>query len=124
MQVVWKYFYSTGSAGDHGTMYQLRNLIGRSNVSADPVHKFNESDDFFKLLIKCHILVAAMEEFKMKALDDTPCLSGVSKLEDLWMEPADRRKSVLRSICGKIVDNFVCFEFNKPPTSSKDMVSV
>ncbi len=104
-------------------MYQLRNLIGRSNVSADPVHKFNECDDFFHLLVTCHILAAAMKFLQMTNLDGTPCLSSVTKPEDLWMEGAGRRKAVLQSICDDIVDKFVDFKFNEPPTLSTDMVS-
>ena len=124
VQVAWKYFYSTTSAADHGTMYQLRNLIGRSNVSADPVHKFNESDDFFRLIVTCYILVAAMELLQMKILEDVPSLSGVEKPQELWMETAEKRKSILSSLCGDIVDQYASFEFNKPPILSKDMVSL
>lgn len=124
MQVAWKYFYSTGSAGEHGTMYQLRNLIGRSNVTANPVHRFNECDDFFKLLVTCHILVAAMQLLQMKSLEDTPCLSTVTEPAVFWMEDAVKRKSVLQSISEDIVEKFVSFDFNKPPALSKDMVSV
>lgn len=105
-------------------MYQLRNLIGRSNVSADPVHKFNESDDFFKLVVTCYILIAAMKSLKMKALEDVPCMSGVEEPRELWMETVEKRKSTLHSICGDIVDQFASFEFNKPPMLSKDMVSL
>ena len=38
------------------------------------------------------------------------------------MEIAEERQSVLKSICESIVDKFVCFEFNKSPPSSSDMV--
>ena len=55
-------------------MFQLWNLIGRYNISNDPIHKFNESDDFFKLLISRYILAAAIELFKMKALDSIPSI--------------------------------------------------
>ncbi len=71
MQVAWKYYYSTTLGGEHGTMCQLRNLIGRSNISANCVHKFNESDDFFKLAVTC---ATALQKLKMKALDDNPSI--------------------------------------------------
>lgn len=82
--MAWKY-YSTLSAAEHGTMYQLRNLIGRSNVNADPIHKLNECEDFFKLVVTCHILVAAMEILRMKDLNDIPTIPTVAKPQDLWM---------------------------------------
>ena len=49
-------------------MYQLKNLVGRTNVSTDPIRKFNESDDFFKLITTSHILVAALEILKKNDL--------------------------------------------------------
>ncbi len=124
MQVVWKYYYSTKSAGEHGTMYQLRNLIGRSNVNADPVHKFNECDDFFKLVVTCHILVAALQFLKMKALDDIPSLTAIEQPQDFWMETTEKRKAVLQSICRDFVDEYAAFQFNKPSTLSTDKVGL
>ncbi len=91
-------------------MYQLRNLIGRSNVNADPVHKFNECDDFFKLVATCHILAAALQKLQMKALDDIPSISSVNQPQDLWMETAEKRKDVVQSICRDIVDEYASFE--------------
>ena len=58
---MWKYFYSTVSAGEIGTLFQLRNVTGRTNVNADPVHRFNECDDFFRLVVTCHVLVQCLQ---------------------------------------------------------------
>jgi hypothetical protein len=123
IQVVWKYFFTSASSVEHGTMYQLRNLIGRSNVSANPIHKYNECDEFFKLVTSCHILAAALEAFQMKSLSDVPHIPGVANPANLWMETAERRKAILTSICGHIIDNFVTFNFNVKPKSTDDMVS-
>ena len=120
--MAWKYYYSTSSAGEHGTMYQLRNLIARSNVNADPIHKFNECEDFFKLSVTCHILVAAMEILHMEDLTDIPTIPTVGKQQDLWMQMAEKRKSIIQAICRDIVDTHVEFQFNKPPTASNDKV--
>lgn len=103
-------------------MYQLRNLIGRSNVNADPIHKFNECEDFFKLVVTCNILVAAMEILKMENLTDIPTIPTVAKPQDLWMETAENRQSIIQSICRDIVDKYVDFQFNKSPKSSNDKV--
>lgn len=62
-------------------MYQLRNLIRRSNVSADPIHKFNESDDFFRLLVKCHI--GSSNEGDE---DEGYGLCPLSAKKELWMK--------------------------------------
>ena len=121
-QVAWKYYYSSTSAGVHGTMYQLRNLIGRSNVSPKPVKAFNQCSDFFKLVVVCHVLAAALKHLNMVSLTDTPNLKGVQDIHDLWLETAEKRKEVLRSVCGEIVDRYVCFHFQKVPTPSNDKV--
>ena len=65
-----RYYYSIKSAGDHGSLYQLRNCIGRTSVVKKPLDNFNACDDFFVLVVKCHILTAAMEmvEIVMRCL--------------------------------------------------------
>lgn len=100
-------------------MHQLRNLIGRTNVSKDPIHRFNESDDFFKLIITCYVLVAAMKHLKMEALDDIP---NIADPQSLWMRTDEERKSTLNVICTDIVDQFISFEFHKFPVESDDKV--
>ena len=81
---MWKYFYSTVSAGEIGTLFQLSNVIGCTNVNADPVHRFNECDDFFRLVVTCHVLVSAMKLLSMKALDDIPSLPDYVPLTSGW----------------------------------------
>lgn len=104
-------------------MYQLRNLISRSNVSAHPVKSYNESDDFFRVIVTGHILAAALKHLHMKSLADVPSITAVEHPEDLWMETSEQRTAVLQSVCEDIVDKFVDFEFNKLPIPSTDKVS-
>ncbi len=105
-------------------MYQLRNTIGRSNVSTDPIHHFNECDDFFTMVVTCYVLVATMKSLNMQTLDDNPTLSDIDiPAADLWMESAERRKEVLLSICLDVVDQFASFKFNESPSSSSDKAS-
>lgn len=99
-------------------------MIGRSNVSGDPIHKYNEADDFYKLLVTCYILVAAMKHLKMKALNEIPSHGNITDPQNLWAKTAKKRKSVLTNICSEIVDEFACFEFNKLPMESDDKVSI
>ena len=56
MQVIWKYFYSVKSSSEHSTMYQLRNLINKTNVGTNPKLNFNACDDFLPTVITGHIL--------------------------------------------------------------------
>ena len=104
-------------------MFQLQNFIGYSNISAKPVKVFNQCDDFFKLIVVCHMLATAIKYLKMTSLLDVPQIDGVQQPQNLWMEPDQRRKEVLQSICEKIVFEFIAFEFNKIPKLSTDKVS-
>ena len=103
-------------------MYQLRNMIGRRNVSSDPIQKFNECEDFFKLITNSHILVAAMQCLKMTSVDSVPSVPHLDQPDQLWMETTEKRQAVLHSICTDVIDQFISFEFNKPPLSSNDKV--
>ena len=60
------------SAGEHGTLFQLRNKLGRSNVITDPTKDFNACDDFFQVVVSAHIIAAAMKLLKMKSVNDVP----------------------------------------------------
>ena len=55
-------------------MVPCRNMIGCQNVSSDPIQKFNECEDFFKLIINSHVLLAAMQYMKMTYLDCVPLI--------------------------------------------------
>ena len=70
--MIWKHFLSTKSSAEHGTLYQLRNLLGRSNVVTDPTKDFNACEDFLLVVISGHIIAAAMKALGMKKMDDTP----------------------------------------------------
>ena len=65
------------SGSDHGTLYQLRNLVQRRNVGKQSKKNFNAHQDFFNVVLTSHILAAAMEMFGMDDLEDEPCESLV-----------------------------------------------
>ena len=57
---------------DAGTMFQLRNLINRRNVTKDPTSNMSACENFFVHVVEVHILSAFMITFQMSSLDDTP----------------------------------------------------
>ena len=59
----------------------MRNLINRRNVRGDTSGKFNETIDFFQLIVECHILTAAMHFFSMQSLDDVPSTNALPDME-------------------------------------------
>ena len=126
LQVIWKYFYSRDSAGEHGTLYQLRNLIKRTNVVSDPANNFNACNDFLNLITTCQILTASLQVLGMESLSDVPSSSIVPSKDDLISETPTCRKETLKSICCKVVERFIKFQFNpdnSDPISSEPQSS-
>ena len=88
------------SASQHCTLYQLRNLIRRSNVSKKPKPNFDACDEFFKTVVVCHI-ASAMHFLGMASFDD---LSRSSVLPaDVWLMDKEQRKCLLKSVATAIV---------------------
>ena len=84
--MIWKYFYNTNSASEHGILYQLRNKINRSNVVNKPKSNYDACGDFLETVIVRHILSAAMKILQMSDLDDQPSNEaiGITSAENLW----------------------------------------
>ncbi|XP_019862116.1 PREDICTED: uncharacterized protein LOC109590666, partial [Amphimedon queenslandica] len=83
LEVIWKKFYDTKSFMDKGSMAQLRNLIDRRNISADSESDYNACDDFFTVVVECHIIAAAMQYLKMATINDQPSHSLLIGLAQL-----------------------------------------
>jgi hypothetical protein len=105
IQVIWKRLYKATSESDHGTLYQLRNLLQRRNVGKKPKKGFNAHHDFFNVVLTSHILAAAMEMFGMDNLEDEPC-EGLVPLGIDTM-PKEEREEVLQYLVGLIVDSYI-----------------
>ena len=84
LQFIFRYYYSSKSSAEHGTLYQLRNAISRTNVVKALLDNFNACDDFFVLVIKCHIH-SAVKMMKMNSLDDVPSEMSVANPENVLM---------------------------------------
>ena len=102
LDVIWKYFFNTWSAREHGTLYQLKNIINHTRV-AKPKDDFNACDDFFEIVITGHILAAAMDMLGMESLQDTPCHESIPSPETAWMESDQQRQKKLQEISMCIV---------------------
>ena len=123
-KVIWKHFFKNNSSADHGTLYQLRNRLGCSNVVSDPKKDFNTCEDFLHVVFSGHIIAAAMKALGMKAMDDKPMANRAigTNPDNLWMLDKEERKKVLDAVCSEIVDLFVDFSFLKEITIGKDCV--
>ena len=113
--MVWKRFYLAESFLDKGTMCQLRNAINRANVSAASVDDFNACEDFFLLVVRCHVATAAMQYLNMKYTSDNPVHPQLK--DDLWLDSLEKRSDILQSISKEITLIYVDLEM-KPGSLS------
>ena len=103
--MIWKRLYKATSGSDHGTLYQLRNLVQRRNVGKEPKKDFNAHHDFFNVVLTSHIIVAAMEVFCMNNLEDEPCPALVPQNIDNMSK--EEKKDVLKYLVGLIMDSYI-----------------
>ena len=111
--MIWKYFLSEKSAAEHGTLYQLRNLINQSNVPTKPKKNFDACSDFFVQVINSLLFVASMDFLQMESLNDTPSASILPNAERLWAESKEKRTEILEELCGNIIDQVVSFNLHE-----------
>ena len=99
-------------------MYQLINLINRTNVAYKSKADFNSCDDFFHAVMTGHILVAAMEELGMENMHDTPSKAVVSSPNTAWMGTNEEILAILTDISESIARKYITISFNKRSTMS------
>ena len=73
---------SKKSIAEHGTVLQIRNLIGRSNVVGKPKKDMNACKYFLILLLHSYITSAAMNVLEITSLEEWPS----SVPENIWLE--------------------------------------
>lgn len=110
--------YNTSSVADFGTLVQLRNIVNRRNVVADPKENVNACDDFFTLVVTCHFLVVVMKKLGMSELDDIPTLGDFTF--DSWMKSDGDRKSDLYHFCQEIITEHVHLSLNSTAADDID----
>ena len=76
-EVIWKRLYNCSSANEGDTLFQLRNLINRQNVFKIPKNAVTQCEEFFLLVVKAHIVCAAMTLFGMASVEDEPAASDI-----------------------------------------------
>ena len=110
--MIWKQLYNENSPTEHGTLYQLLNLLHRRSVGKRPKKDVNACEDFFVLVVTTHVLAAAMKLLQMDSLEAV--LSSSLVPSDLWLQTSERQ-SGLRSVCRAVVDKFINFSFLLSP---------
>ena len=119
IQVIWKRLYKTTSASDSGTIFQLRNIINRKNISKKPKKDVNSHEDFFHLVVDAHVLAAAMEFLGMEDLDEEPNAEVFPP--GVWMLHREERRDILLSVCGAIVEQYTDINTFKDTSIQDDL---
>lgn len=122
MQVLWKYLYSSQSSSEHGTLYQLKNSINRTNVVKKPLDSFDACEEFLILVVHCHIIVAAMTMLGMTSLGDTPKAEYAPKGNSTKTLSEPERRKVLNKITDDLLDGYINISYNNPHDNSRDKV--
>ena len=87
---------------ERDTLYQLRNLINRRNVTRLVKSDVNSNEDFLELCSTGYILVSVKTIHGMSDIHKSRLPSVVSL--DLWMEDDSVRKAILQQIATSVVD--------------------
>jgi len=105
-----QYFYSYNSVGDHGTLFQLRTKLNRTNVVNVP--KNNMNADFMETITSGLVVAAAMSTLHLESADDVPSQDIFPGVDTIWMLSKEERSERLMKVCAQVYDNFIKFSFN------------
>ena len=107
------------SSAQLGTLYQLRNKLGRSNVVCDPKKDFNACDDFIRVVISSHMVAVTLQYLQMESISDIPHNDSVLSDPDLiWMKTVNERKRILMDVCKSVVDEYIDFQYHQNSAES------
>ena len=99
---------------------QLQFVLNRKNIKNEPKEDFSACEEFFLLVVTCHILCAGMKYLQMNKLDDEPVCDELP--EDFWLYSDDEKSKVLdavaENIITELVDLSLSFDGGKSKTSS------
>ena len=116
IQVIWKFFYSYQSASEHGTLYQLRNKLNRTNVVKTPKKDVNACEDFLDIVTSGLVVAAVCTTLQLKSVDELPTNSALPRADEMWTMTADECKERLKQLCERVFDRFVAFSYKAPVT--------
>ena len=89
-------------------------------MSKDTSGKFNETLDFFQLVVECHIMAAAMHFFSMSTLEGAP---STNALPSMVGKTTQEKWSVLKALLTRLVCRYVLVDniasYLNPPKDSQ-----
>ena len=97
--------YKTDSFCDKGTLKQLANQIGRSNIPKKVKSNFNGVHDFLNLVLDVHITAAALKFFGMENVSSLPSKNVF--LSDISKATLAEKKTYFSKCMDSFIDQFV-----------------
>lgn len=116
--MLFKRLYNCQSGQDTGTLYHLRNLINRRNVTTTPKNSVNACEEFFLLVVEGYILITAMKAFGMSSLDDKPFHSELQ-----GMFPYQMRDFLYKKIQNLLIDEYVSLSYPASENGEMDGIN-
>ena len=104
---MWSRLYKGGSSLEGGTLQQIRNLISRRNIglSTSVTGHVNDIEDFLEVVIRCHLISAALHFFSMSSISDCPHTNDIPP--SFKSLPLQKRKGVFLDKLLCIIDRYV-----------------
>ncbi|XP_061176933.1 uncharacterized protein LOC133185634 [Saccostrea echinata] len=96
-------FYNSGSAREPGTLYHLKSVINRRNVSSTVTKDYHADSAFIDLVGESHIISLALTHFGMADLN-APCKVFP---HGIHLADIDHKKRILRNLVGELVDSHI-----------------
>ena len=93
--------YKTNSGLSAGTLFQLRNLINRRNITAGVTKDMNANEDFLELMVALHVIAAAVQ------------LVGSNSVEEMHAKlTSDGQNLQLNALALSVCDTYIDLEFS------------
>ena len=108
LQYAWEQLYSTTSARDVGTLYQLSQKLGKKNVFSDVKKNYKAAAEFMGEVTKAYICEAFMQWAGIASIDGQP--TNI-KVPPQHTSQEKKAKFVTETI-GTFVDEYVLPEFD------------
>ena len=111
--MVFDYLCKENSAGDLGTLYQLKARLNRKDVQAKVNKSYHGTESFFSTVVDSYVVHAAMEFFGMASPHVAPTLNIVQSNDSC----------TLKEKVEKLVNTYVLFkaEFDESTTIHEEI---
>ena len=73
--------------GDHGTLYQLRNKLNRTNMIEKPKKDVNAFAEFHEIITSGLIVASVLTTLKLESTYDIPGTEALSESGSAWIQP-------------------------------------